>query len=85
MSESVPVTVYRRQQCDLCEQAIDTIESIAAETGVAVDIETVDVDSDPDLAERYGEHVPVVFVDGTKQFAVRVDPTVLVSVLRDAA
>lgn len=85
MNDPVPVTVYRRERCELCEQAIDTIESVAADAGVAVEIDEVDVDDDPSLRERHGERVPVVFVDGAKQFEIRVDPTVLISVLRAAA
>jgi prepilin-type processing-associated H-X9-DG protein len=77
--------VYRRERCELCEQAVETVESVAADAGVAVDVDEVDVDDDPDLRERHGERVPVVFVDGAKQFEIRVDPTVLVGVLRDAA
>lgn len=85
MSEPVPVTVYRREQCELCEVALDTVESVAADADVAVEIETVDVDADPSLADRYGERVPVVFVDGRHEFDIRVDPTVLVGVLREAS
>jgi glutaredoxin len=85
MSEPVPITVYRREQCDLCEEAIETIESVAGEASIPVDIEEVDVDSDSDLRERYGERVPVVFVDGSREFDLRIDPTILLSVLRTAA
>lgn len=80
----VPITVYRREQCSLCEEAIETIESVADEADVAVDIDEVDVDSDPQLREQYGTQVPVVVVDGTEQFQIRVDPTVLVGLLREA-
>lgn len=85
MTEPVPVTVYRREQCALCEEAIDTVESVADEAGIDVEVDECDVDADPDLRERYGERVPVVFVDGAREFEIRVDPTILVSVLRDAA
>jgi glutaredoxin len=85
MTDVVPVTVYRREQCELCEQAIETIETVAGEAGIEVAIETVDIDSDPDLRERYGERIPVVLVDGREQFQLHVDPTVLVGVLREAA
>lgn len=85
MSQPVQITVYRREQCDLCEEAIETIESVAGEASIPVDIEEVDVDSDPDLRERYGERIPVVYVEGTREFDLRVDPTILLSVLRAAA
>jgi glutaredoxin len=84
MSTPVPITVYRRHPCELCEEALETIESVADAAEIPVMIETVDVDGDPDLRERYGDSVPVVFVDGNKQFELSVDETVLVGVLRDA-
>ncbi|MEF8883037.1 MAG: glutaredoxin family protein [Halapricum sp.] len=84
MPTPVPITVYRRHPCELCEEAVETIESVADAAEIPVAIETVDVDGDTDLGERYGDSVPVVFVDGNKQFELSVDETVLVGVLRDA-
>lgn len=34
----------------------------------------IDVDANPDLGDRFGEEVPVVFIDGKKAFKYRVDP-----------
>jgi glutaredoxin len=85
MSEPVPITIYRRHPCELCEDALETIESVAEAAEVSVEIEEIDVDSGPELREQYGEKVPVVFVDGDKQFEVFVDETVLVGALRDAS
>ncbi|MFC6974775.1 glutaredoxin family protein [Halomicroarcula sp. GCM10025709] len=62
------ITVYTRENCDLCEEAIDTIERVAAETETAVDLELVDVDEDPELQDEYGEKVPHVLVDGSPAF-----------------
>lgn len=84
MSEPVTVTVYRRDHCALCEEAIETITAVAGDADIDIAIEQIDVDSDPTLRERYGDRVPVVAVDGTEQCSIRVDPTILVSALRDA-
>lgn len=35
-------------------------------------VEEIDVDSEPQLAERYGHEVPVLFIDGRKAFKYRV-------------
>ena len=35
----------------------------------------VDIDADPDLADRFGEEVPVTFVDGRQHDFWRVDET----------
>jgi len=85
MSDTVAVTVYRREQCELCEEAVEIIESTAADAGVTIDLDEVDVDEDPDRRERYGERVPVVAIDGTERFDFRVDPTLLLGYLREAA
>ncbi|WP_324760051.1 glutaredoxin family protein [Haloarcula sp. GH36] len=62
------ITVYTRENCDLCEEAIETIERVAAETEASVDLDLVDVDEDPQLQDEYGETVPHVLVDGSSAF-----------------
>jgi len=76
MSDSdatVAVTVYTREDCALCDAARETIEETAAGLDVAIDLEMVDVDEDPDLADEYGERVPYVLVDGHPAFKYEVD------------
>ena len=70
---SVPVTVYTREDCALCDAARETIEETAAGLDVAIDLEMVDVDEDPALADEYGERVPYVLVDGHPAFKYEVD------------
>jgi glutaredoxin len=77
------VTVYTRSDCHLCTEAIDTVERVAASLSRPVEIDTVDVDADPDLRERYGERVPYVTVDGRPRFKYRVDADDLRSILRE--
>ncbi|GAA0514483.1 Glutaredoxin [Halorubrum aquaticum] len=72
-ADPVPVTIYTREDCDLCVVARETVERVAADLAVDVDLETVDVDADRELAEEYGERVPYVFVDGTPAFKYEVD------------
>ena len=72
--------VYSRADCCLCDEALAEIESARQrlDFGVAV----VDVDSDPDLAARYGHEVPVVEVDGRKAFKFRLTAGELLRRLR---
>jgi glutaredoxin len=67
------VTVYSRQNCHLCDEALVTIRSVAEAVGETVTVEIVDVDEDPDLRAEYGERVPYVFVDDRPAFKFRVD------------
>ena len=71
---TVPVTLYTREDCSLCVVARETIESVAADLdGVRVDLDVIDVDTEPELAEEYGERVPYVLVDGHPAFKYEVD------------
>ncbi|UNX54442.1 glutaredoxin family protein [Georgenia sp. TF02-10] len=66
------IVLYGRAGCHLCEVAREDLERLAAETGVG--FAEVDVDSDPDIRQRYGDLVPVVTVDGVQQGYWQIDP-----------
>ncbi|MWV63693.1 glutaredoxin family protein [Halorubrum sp. JWXQ-INN 858] len=71
--DAVPVTIYTREGCSLCTVAHGTVERVAADLSVAVAVDLVDVDEDPELADEYGERVPYVFVDGHPAFKYEID------------
>ena len=66
------VLVLTRQGCHLCDQAIELVAAVCAETGEAY--ATRDIDQDPDLRQQYTDQVPVTFVDGAQHDFWRVDP-----------
>jgi glutaredoxin len=68
-------TVYTRRQCCCCHKAFEVLEEARKHHGFSM--ETVDVDSDSTLAERYGDTVPVVLVDGKVRFRGKVEPALL--------
>ncbi len=49
---------------------------------VPLEVEEVDVDSEPDLREKFGGEVPVLFIDGRKAFKYRVTTRELKKKLR---
>ena len=51
-----------RPGCGLCEEMRRQVDTILA--GLPLQWEVVDVDSDPELARRYGESIPVLFING---------------------
>lgn len=55
------ITVYLRQGCHLCEQALADIARVA---GPAHPVREIDIDAEPSLVARYGEEVPVIEVAG---------------------
>jgi thiol-disulfide isomerase/thioredoxin len=85
MSEPVEVTVYRRENCHLCESALETIERVADDSEVAVSITEIDVDTDESLAAAYGDRVPHILIDGADAFSYRVHAAAFRTELRAAA
>jgi glutaredoxin len=73
MAGSTTVTVYTRENCHLCAEALSTVRSVAESASRTVAIDVVDVDERADLREEYGDRVPYVLVDGTPKFKYRVD------------
>jgi glutaredoxin len=65
------LTLYTRKDCCLCDEMKAAVE--AAGRKIAVALEVIDVDSSADLAARYGEEVPVLFINGRKAFKYRVE------------
>jgi glutaredoxin len=66
------ITFYTRPGCHLCELARQTVEQVCAETGE--EYAEVSIEGDPELEERFGEEIPVTFVDGRQHDFWRVDP-----------
>ena len=51
---SVPVTLYTRPVCPLCDELLDALD------GLPLDVTKVDVDGDRELKKRYGLRIPVL-------------------------
>ena len=65
------VTLYSKPGCHLCDDARTIVERVCAELGESFD--EVDITTSPDLMARYGEEIPVTFVDGRQHDYWRVD------------
>ena len=65
------VTLYGKPGCHLCDDAREVIARVCADLGAAYD--EVDITADPDLQRRFGEQIPVTFVDGAQHDFWRVD------------
>jgi len=68
---NLEATLYTRLGCHLCDEAA----AVLARHGLHVT--KIDVDSDPELARRYTNCVPVVVIDGKERFRGRVDELLL--------
>jgi len=78
---AVPVVLYTRPSCTLCEQAAHVIRREAK--GCA--IETVDIGHDDTLLKRYGLRIPVVSVNGVDIAEGHVAPGLVRAAVRQAA
>lgn len=65
------VTLYGKPGCHLCDDARAVIETVCAELGESY--EEVSILDDPALVDRFGEEIPVTFVDGAQHDFWRVD------------
>ena len=74
------VVLLVRDGCHLCEQAVDIVRTVCAETGNSWAVQ--DVDEDPALRAEYTDHVPVTFVDGVRHAIWQVDAAALAATLR---
>ncbi|HXG11659.1 MAG TPA: glutaredoxin family protein [Gemmataceae bacterium] len=81
--ERLDIVMYTRRGCHLCEAAWQLLEREQRRYGFR--LTAVDVDSDPELAARYGLEVPVVAVNGRVRFRGGVNPVLLRRLLRAAA
>ena len=80
MSDAPRITLYSRAGCHLCDDARVVIARVCDEMGES--FLEVDIDSDPDLLDRFGEEIPVTFVDGSQHDFWRVDATRLREALK---
>jgi glutaredoxin len=63
MGSATPsVTIYSRRECHLCDVVYRIARHIQQD--VPFHLDYVEVDSNPMWVDRFGDHVPVLFIDG---------------------
>jgi len=67
------VTLYTRPGCHLCDDARAVVARVCADLGET--FAEVDITTDDDLQDRFGEEIPVTLVDGRQHDFWRVDET----------
>jgi glutaredoxin len=65
------ITLYGKPGCHLCEDARAIVARVAADLGVPW--EERDITASPEDMAKYGEMIPVTFVDGVQHDFWRVD------------
>ncbi|CAN5385030.1 hypothetical protein BH23ACT6_BH23ACT6_05290 [soil metagenome] len=87
LGRPVRITVLTRAGCHLCEVALRMIDAVIADAAPPVGCAAIDIDrqNEPaaaELAGRYGDWLPVIFVDGRQHDYWSVDPVRLNTALR---
>ena len=77
----VELTFLTRAGCHLCETAKATVAEVVS--GRDVTVTEIDIDTDEDLAGRFGWDVPVVLLNGRQHSFHRVDRDRLSRALED--
>ncbi len=74
------VALYSRPGCHLCDDARQVVDRVCAELGETY--EEVDISRDAELERRFGDEIPVTFVDGEQHDFFRVSADRLRRALR---
>jgi glutaredoxin len=66
----VELVIYTRKDCCLCDEMKEVIRQVTGHGPLT--LEEVDVDASREKQEKYGNQVPVLFINGRKAFKYRV-------------
>ena len=66
------VVLYTRPGCHLCDDARTVVAAVCADLGERFD--EVDISGSEELERRFGQEIPVTFVDGAQHDFFRVSP-----------
>ena len=64
------LTLYSRPGCCLCDDMKAIVAEIQADTAFIVT--EIDISAQPELEARFGQDIPVLFINGRKAFKYRV-------------
>ena len=78
---ALDVTLYTRPGCHLCDEMKEVVRRVTASAQPPVEIEEIDISTDPDLEARYGLEIPVLLVNGRKAAKFRVTEPELLRIL----
>lgn len=73
------ITLISKDECSLCDKALETLERIRAEKPFQIDVRKIE----PGMPEyeKYKEKIPVIIVDGKEMFYYRLGEHELRSLL----
>jgi len=72
------IALIGRSGCHLCDEASDALARVLARFAgeypqAEFVVENLDIDSDPNLLEKYADEIPVLLLNGAQQSFWRID------------
>lgn len=67
------ITLYTRESCHLCDEALTALERIQQAQPFALDVVDLDREAPPDKRAAYDWEIPVIELAGRKVMKYRVD------------
>ena len=71
---AVPVTLYTRSGCQLCDEALELLLSRARRAQILPVVDLIDIDQNSELVARYGDKVPVLVIAGKERLWGKLNP-----------
>ncbi|MGB7511163.1 MAG: glutaredoxin family protein [Pelodictyon phaeoclathratiforme] len=65
------VILYGKKECCLCDEAMEVLQKVKA--SLPFELQKIDISTNPELLEKFGLTIPVVFVDGIQVFKYRIN------------
>jgi glutaredoxin len=86
MTRDIRLTLFGKPGCHLCDDARDLVQAVmvevaASDAAPSISLDELSILDDEALADRYGEEIPVLLIDGEMHAYWRVDPVRLKTAL----
>ena len=81
-AENPRVTIYSRPGCHLCDEARKVIQASGLDGEYT--LEEINIESDPELLERYRYEIPVIAINGIEAFRHQLTPDEFKKRLKEA-
>lgn len=77
----VKLTLYINDNCELCDEALQSIELVRQDVDLLLDV--VSIEKDDELQRKYMLEVPVLLIDGEQKFQGQITYGELLETLLD--
>jgi glutaredoxin len=81
----IALTLYSRPGCHLCDEMKALVFRTVHAVDTPVQVQEVDISTDPELERLYGIEIPVLMVNGKKVAKYRVTEEELAKILKERA